>query len=352
MPPIRIVDANPPRTLCLAALAVVAWVAVAEGAEPSPSPEAKALGYLTAEVPRWSRENHCFSCHNNGDAAQALYAALRGSESLPAAALADTNRWLADPGRWDHNGGEGVFSDKRLARLQFAAALAAAVSAGQVGDRGALVRAAGQLASDQEPGGAFSLEGRDALGSPATYGRSIATRVLRDTLLAADRTRFRPAIDRAERWLSSLPVVSLLDAAAVLPIVSTPEAAARPGWEAQRRRCLDLIRRGQSTDGGWGPYASSPPEPFDTAVVVLALVQAAAADTTRDEPDLRDLIRRGRGFLIASQNEDGSWPETTRPAGAESYAQRLSTAGWATRALLATREASSSSPRRAADPER
>src|SRR6266853_1906685 len=26
-----------------------------------------AVEYLVVEVPRWARENHCFSCHNNGD---------------------------------------------------------------------------------------------------------------------------------------------------------------------------------------------------------------------------------------------------------------------------------------------
>ncbi|MEX0713581.1 MAG: hypothetical protein WD278_14585 [Pirellulales bacterium] len=36
------------------------------------------------------------------------------------------------------------------------------------------------------------------------------------------------------------------------------------------------------------------------------------------------------------QLEDGSWPETTRPAGGQSYAQRISTTAWATIALLAT----------------
>ena len=34
----------------------------------------------------------------------------------------------------------------------------------------------------------------------------------------------------------------------------------------------------------------------------------------------------------------GRWTETTRPAGAESYAQRLSTAGWATLALLTVKQ--------------
>lgn len=46
------------------------------------------------------------------------------------------------------------------------------------------------------------------------------------------------------------------------------------------------------------------------------------------------LIGKGRAYLIATQQTDGNWAETSRPAGAESYAQRLSTTGWATLALL------------------
>jgi hypothetical protein len=140
-----LIDLTPTTRCCqllTTALALALTLAAgARGEEPSspppPSPEARALGFLTGEVPRWSRENHCFSCHNNGDAARALYAALEASVALPPTALADTNRWLADPARWDHNGGDGPFSDKRLARLQFASALAAAVAAGPVADRSA-----------------------------------------------------------------------------------------------------------------------------------------------------------------------------------------------------------------------
>jgi hypothetical protein len=321
--------------LLLAGLPALVFLAAARGEEP----EARALAFLVREVPLWSRENHCFSCHNNGDAAQALYAAVRAGEPVPAEALADTNRWLADPGRWDHNGGEGAFSDKRLARLQFAAALAAALAAGQVADRARLVRAAERLAGDQEPDGAFLLEGGDVLGSPATYGRTLATRVLRDTLRAADPVRFRDPIARAERWLRARRVESVLDAAAILPVVAELEAG-DPTAAAQRDRCLALIRQAQAGDGGWGPYASAPPETFDTAVVALALASCLkhARPPAALEADLRTRIERGRAFLIAAQNPDGSWTETTRPSGGDSYAQRISTTGWATLALLATRD--------------
>src|SRR5438477_630008 len=170
--------------------------------------EARAITYLSREVPRWSAENKCYSCHNNGDAARALYAAKRLGRPVNDAALADTTRWVSKPAGWDHNGGEGEFNDKRLARLQFAASLS------------------------------------------------------------------------------------------------------------------------EAKEGGWGPYVTSAPEVFDTAVVVLALTRQPPSD------DVRALLTRGRRYLLAEQQADGSWNETTRPGGGVSYAERLSTTGWATQALL------------------
>jgi hypothetical protein len=58
----------------------------------------------------------------------------------------------------------------------------------------------------------------------------------------------------------------------------------------------------------------------------------------RDAPGAGEMIQRGRNFLAAQQRPDGSWPATTRPPGGDSYAQLVSTTGWATLALLATRD--------------
>ena len=52
----------------------------------------------------------------------------------------------------------------------------------------------------------------------------------------------------------------------------------------------------------------------------------------------RGPIARGRSFLLAQQQPGGGWPETTRPPGAQSYAQHISTSAWATLALILTRE--------------
>jgi squalene cyclase len=303
-------------------LLILLAVGGALAANPSASSgEDKALAFLIREVPAWSRDNGCFSCHNNGDAARALYAASRKGRRIPAEALAATTAWIREPHRWKENRGDPGFSDKRLANVQFAAALLAAVEAGHIADRRPLETAARMLAADQDADGSWKIDEGATLGSPATYGTPLATwmalRVLKQTGLAETK----PAVQRAEQWLRRVKPVNLLAASTLLLALAGDSG-----------ECLRLIRRGRTRDGGWGPYADSPPEVFDTAMVLLALQEA------RGKSGVAEMIRRGRAFLLARQNADGSWPATTRPSGNGSYAQMMSTTGWATLALLATRE--------------
>jgi hypothetical protein len=299
----------------------------AGAAPPARGPEARALAYLAREVPRWRAKNGCYSCHNNGDAARALATAVRAGRTVPAAALADTTAWLRRPDDWDRQEAEAAFRDRKLARLQFAAALAAGQTAGLARDRRALDRAARLVADAQDPDGSWRVLAKDTLGSPVTYGTPLATYLARETLRRADARGHAKAIARADRWLRKAPVDAVLDAAAVCLALGKADD---PAALAQRRRCLELLRKGESRRGGWGPYVNAAPEVFDTAVVVLAL--AAAARTAEGKA----WLRRGRAYLVRAQQKDGSWPETTRPSGSASYAQRLSTTAWATLALLAT----------------
>jgi hypothetical protein len=293
------------------------------------SPEARSVAFLSREVPRWARENRCYSCHNNGDAARALYQAARLGHRVPKDALADTTDWLLRPARWDHNGGDGPFSDKRLARVAFTTALATALATGWVRDRSVLERAADRLVLDQATDGSWPIEAEEGASSPATYGRPLATFLARESLFAAHASRFRAAIERADHWLLGQEISIVTDASVALLACSALSSRAT---SERRQRSIELLRRAQSEDGGWGPQAAAPPEPFDTALALLALAKCA------DSPAVRAMVTRGRGFLIAQQQKDGSWIETTRPPGSVSYAQRISTTGWATLALLETRD--------------
>jgi len=294
---------------------------------PKPAPEARALAYLIREVPTWSAEHKCYSCHNNGDAARALYLARKLGKAVPEKALADTTTWLRQPRGWDHNGGEGPFSDKKLARLQFAATLAAARDAGLVREKDSLLQAAELVAALQDRDGSWPTDVEGAIGSPATHGVTLATVLARRTLAQADASRYKESLTRADAWLRRKKVVTVLDAAGVLlGLERADDEAARK----QRVVCLELIRKGENKEGGWGPYVTSAAEVFDTALVLLALRLQPETE------EIKALLRRGRAQLIQSQQEDGSWHETTRPANGDSYAQRLSTTGWALQALLLT----------------
>ncbi|HZT81886.1 MAG TPA: prenyltransferase/squalene oxidase repeat-containing protein [Gemmataceae bacterium] len=291
-----------------------------------PSPEDRAVAFLAREVPRWHAENHCYSCHNNGDAARALYTAKRLGYAVPDKALADTTRWLARPAGWDHNGGEGEHNDKVLARVQFAAALAEAMEAGAVADPKPLAKAADLVAEKQHTDGSWHISS-DGVGSPASHSPALATWFARRVLLRADPQRHRKAVAAAEAWLDRREVKTVHDAAVLLLFLE-----GRPGAAAATRReqCLAVIRKGESRGGGWGPYVRSAPEVFDTALVLLALAKV------KGDKEGAAMIRRGRAWLIAAQQGDGGWQETTRPPGGQSYAQHISTTGWAALALLAT----------------
>ncbi|MBI3279097.1 MAG: hypothetical protein HYZ57_04560 [Acidobacteria bacterium] len=284
------------------------------------SAEERAIAYLAREVPAWHAGNRCFSCHNNGDAARALYVALRLGRRVPGEALRETTSWLTKPSAWDQNRGDPRFSDKKLARLQFAAALADAFTSGATGNRAAMLEAAALIAADQRPDGSWEVEAETAAGSPVTWGAPLATAMSARTLEIAGAARFERALARARAWLRSTPLQSMTTAAAVL----------FGGIAERRRECLEFIGAAQASDGGWGPVAGAPAEAFDTALVLLALARLPPEDAG-------DLITRGRSWLARAQLPSGGWPETTRPPGGQSYAQHISTSGWAALALLETR---------------
>ena len=291
--------------------------------------EVKAIGFLAREVPAWSKNNGCFSCHNDGDAARALYAASGNGYAIPQNALNATTEWVSQPNTWEQNKGDPGFSDKTLSSVQFASSLLAAFDAGQVKDRQPLEVAARKLIAEQAADGAWRIEPDSAPGSPTTWGTTLTTLMAMRVVQQDGSDESIEARRRAQRWLSRVTPNSVLSAATLIMATS---GSLDQSMQRQRQQSLRLLREGQTSDGGWGPYAKSPPEIFDTAMALLALTEV------NKEAGVDDLIRRGRVFLVSQQQADGSWIETTRPSGGESYAQRLSTTGWATLALLTTRK--------------
>lgn len=359
------------RLALLALILTAGWTSIAvAGQGGAVTPEqaiTRAVTFLAREVPVWPSQNRCYSCHNNGDAFRALHLAAEAAgdnmPAVPSKALADTAVWLRKPDGWKENGGEEEFSDKRLATVQFAVALAQLERAGgaKANQQARSLLAAAQLVVEQQAAdGSWPIDAAGSVGSPVTYGTPLATVMARAVLHQADPKRFQDSIAKADRWLAAFRPQRVFDAAALLLWLTDPAIPAASTDDAKLQReqriaeCVNIIRQGQGEDGGWGPFATSAAEPFDTALVLLALKQLgpgayrvavapAAANAGEPAPkveaaqDWAQMIERGRSYLAATQYDDGSWPETTRPAGGESYAQRMSTTAWATMALIETR---------------
>jgi hypothetical protein len=320
---------RPPPLLAAAALATALTIGLRADTWPAQeagTPEARAVAFLSVEVPRWHAENGCYSCHNNGDAVRALVAASRGGLDV-AAPLADTLAFLGRPQTWADNSRGGEFDDQTLARVQFAGALVDAAAAG-LAPRDAIPAAARLVAADQQDDGSWRLDPSRSLGSPATYGTALATWSARRTLEAAGQETFEAVVARADAWIRSRDPQVLPDLAAAL--LMTAEASDAAGV-ALRADALNTLLGQQQRSGGWGPYPTVRPEPFDTALALLALAAQPRSET------IDSAIARGRAWLRDAALPDGSWPETTRPAGQRSYAQLISTTGWATVALFELR---------------
>ena len=248
-------------------------------------------------------------------------------------ALDDTLAWLATPERWEQNPRRGGSEELPLARIQFAGALVSMADAGRA-SQDALDGAAELLIPHQQADGSWQLNESQILGGATSYGRALATASARRVLARAQSDTAGASRARADAWLRSFEVPTVLDASSVLIGLSrgSDQAAAD-----QRARGLLLLKEGQGPDGGWGPYVTSKSEAFDTALAVLALSSLSESESTGgvySTAELGEAIQRGRGYLIASQADDGGWIETTRPPGLESYAQRISTTAWALLALL------------------
>jgi hypothetical protein len=303
-------------------------------ADPIAAAVTRGVAYLTTEVPKWRAEHPCYSCHNNGDAARALLVAGAKGYDI-GASLDDTLNFLKQPALWAQNKGrDGSGDDTTLARIQFASALAVAERHGRAASTD-VEAAAKLLAANQQADGSWTLDQSQSIASPVTYGAIIATWSARTTLIASGMQPDHFTIAQADRWLRGATPENVIDAAGTLLGL---DLASDVMAENLRRTCLQIVRQGQSPAGGWGPYVTAPPQVFDTAMAVLALslldTEPRLARSTYRAEELKEAIAKGKAYLVARQRRDGSWPETTRPADQESYAQRISTTGWAMLALL------------------
>lgn len=202
-------------------------------------------------------------------------------------------------------------------RIALGHALAAAERHGRAASTD-LKAAAKVLAADQQQDGSF--------------GSLLHTWQARATLIESGMQPDEVWIILIDRWVRGLSALdSIADAAAALLAL---DLASDVMADNLRRAALQLIRPGQTAEGGWGPQAAARPQVFDTALTVLALslldTEPRLARSTYRPEELKEAIAKGKAYLVSQQRPDGSWSETDQ----KGEAQKVSPAAWALLALL------------------
>lgn len=299
----------------------------AQPADTNAAAIARGVDFLKKEAPKWTLER-------NSEATRALLAAGAKGHDV-GTSLDETLAFLKQPATWDQSKAVIGTGNKTLAYVRLSSALAAAERNGKA-PAASLEAAAKLLVAEQQPDGTWERDQSPAVGSPATYGTILAAWSARSTLISSGMQPDNFTIVQIDKWARGLTPENVLDASATVLVL---ELSSDVMAENLRRTCLSILRQGQQEKtGGWGLEATTAPQVFDTAIAVLALsslqVEPRLARSAFTPDELKEVIAKGKQFIVSQQRPDGSWPETTRPANQENYGQRISTTGWAMLALL------------------
>ncbi|MDQ2916449.1 MAG: squalene--hopene cyclase [Pseudomonadota bacterium] len=150
----------------------------------------------------------------------------------------------------------------------------------------------------------------EALGYPRDHDHFVIARKAVDKLLVitGEEAYCQPCVSPV--WDTALACQALLEIGGN-PVL----AAARRGllWLAQRQVLATggdwQEQRPNVRPGGWAFQYANPhyPDLDDTAVVVMAMDRYARLPGIRDNPQLRNAIRRGREWVVGMQSVNGGW---------------------------------------------
>jgi ankyrin repeat protein len=151
----------------------------------------------------------------------------------------------------------------------------------------------------------------------------------------ADKGRYEKAVQLAATWMAREPARSTEDLSwKVLGLAWADRE------QAARRRAMDDLLALQRADGGWSDLPTMGSSVYQTGKALYALYVAGL-------PTTNHAYQEGVRFLLANQQEDGTWYVKTRALGFQPYVevgfphgydQWMSAAGsgWAVMALTAT----------------
>ncbi len=256
----------------------------------------KAAALLQKSGDQFRRVSGCYSCHHQSLPQMALAAArTRGVPIDDAMARAQVERTVADLVSV-HT--EAVANRDRIPDPPLSVSYALLGLAADNYDRDDVTDAMTRvIAAWQSEDGSFAPlpPVRPPLESRIFTATALSVRALQ-----LYGTGMEPAIARASGWLrTAAPQTTEDRAMQLLGLVWTNAPRAEIG------RAADALIREQRPDGGWAQLPSLESDAYATGQALVALQTAGRAASS-------DSCRRGIGFLLRTQYQDGSWLVRTR----------------------------------------
>lgn len=303
------------RRLLLFAI-VFAPFSLSYGQETAPSEQKvrqaieRGLVFVEKDAAKWRDEKKCSTCHHGTMTAWVYAEALDRGFQVDPKLVADTNEWAMtrfdriDLPRDERPGWSMVNS----IALNFAA-MAQAIPKQEVASKDLLQRISAHLLKHQETDGSWAWSSAPALNRPPPFFESdeVATRLgymaLGPHVRNADGENASIVTARANaaKWLKEQTPTNTTQSALLELLMRY-----RDGEKSdQLQPDIEKFLKRQNEDGGWGQLDDRDSDAFATGQSLYILRQLGL-DRSRPE------MQRGIAFLVANQQEDGSWPMTRR----------------------------------------
>jgi hypothetical protein len=270
----------------------------------------RGLDFLVKDANKWRQEKKCVSCHHGAMTVWALSEAKRQGYAVASDAYSEFTKWTEERLKGidkprDTRPGWSMVNSPALVLANMALAIPAqeALSAEEI------KQIVGHLLRHQEKDGSWAWSSAPPVNRPPPFFESDEVATLLALMAIgphvpaspSEKSEIREARDRGLAWLSRSKPNDTTQAAALRLLFRVRAGESAKSLQPLVDRFLHL----QQKDGGWGQVPGGQSDAYATgqALYVLNL-----AGIQVDRPE----IQRGLAFLVATQNDDGSWPMTRR----------------------------------------
>lgn len=283
---------------------------------PDPTPDQsrkaveRALAFVEKDAAKWRKEHTCASCHHGAMTVWALSEAKAQGYPVAAEMFAETTKWTKgklkdlDKPRDSRPGFNMVNTPAvYLAMMSLTTPKQDALAAEE------LKRIARHLLRHQEANGSWAWSIAPPKNSPPPVFESDEVVTLMAVMALKphepadpkEKSDARDGRQKAEAWLAKAKPTDSTQSLALQLFRNVRDG--KPAKE--RQEAIARLLERQNKDGGWGQVKDLPSDAYATGQA-LYFLSLAGVEKDRGE------IKRAVSFLVAGQNEDGSWPMKSR----------------------------------------